>query len=123
PTLFRSILVDATSPTELYTLSLHDALPIWPASRSCLGTFVASHVTEHASGCAQPVYSRRGKILTRQRHEIVIPPRPIDMQVAAQKSLFTETISHEYFARGRILRHIRGGNPMQPHATESMINT
>ena len=94
-----------------------------PASRSCLGAFVAGHVTEHAAGSAQPVYSRRGKILTRQSHEVVIPPRPIDMQVAALKALFTETISHEYFARGRIFRHIRGGNPMQPNATESMINT
>src|SRR5699024_11458400 len=103
PTLFRSILVDATSPTELYTLSLHDALPIWPASRSCLGTFVASHVTEHASGCAQPVYSRRGKILTRQRHEIVIPPRPIDMQVAARSEEHTSELQSRFDLVCRLL--------------------
>src|SRR5690606_41991041 len=27
--LYHSLLITATSPTEIYTLSLHDALPIW----------------------------------------------------------------------------------------------
>src|SRR5437879_7613106 len=26
----------ATAPSELYTLSLHDALPIWPSSEDCV---------------------------------------------------------------------------------------
>src|SRR5438046_6893026 len=51
-----SFLFKATAPTEIYTLSLHDALPIWlPAIGPYSSTARPSraHQDRYASGCAR----------------------------------------------------------------------
>src|SRR5215475_15347434 len=43
-----------TATTYIYTLSLHDALPIWPAGRRCPGRCCCSPRTAPAPGSARP---------------------------------------------------------------------
>src|SRR3990170_8887693 len=50
-----------TATTEIYTLSLHDALPIWPSGHSCSwrsrmrsGSFPSARSEEHTSELQSP---------------------------------------------------------------------
>src|SRR5690242_21101278 len=52
----------ATAATEIYTLSLHDALPIW--SKTCSANLTASFDTAQASGL-MPITSLAGHSGTR----------------------------------------------------------
>src|SRR3712207_8788024 len=56
-----SVFVNDTAPTEIYTLSRHDALPISPRPRmSCSLTSVANHSLRAASSCGLTQRCGRG---------------------------------------------------------------
>src|SRR3989442_8545936 len=48
PTIF--FFFNDTATTEIYTLSLHDALPICPAPSAAAGLHIAPAVTDHETG-------------------------------------------------------------------------
>src|SRR5207249_11124057 len=56
------LLFTATPPTELYTLSLHDALPISTSSRSTRGT------TRRASPITRTAGSRRSRSSGKEKY-------------------------------------------------------
>src|SRR3989475_693892 len=52
--LFLFFFFNDTATTEIYTLSLHDALPIWPAAfrACCAGVFLTVCGVRMATSCA-----------------------------------------------------------------------
>src|SRR3712207_7708150 len=58
-----------TATTEIYTLSLHDALPIWAVREDRRGGGVRGHLGQ------QPVHQRRARHPRQQRGELDAGPR------------------------------------------------
>src|SRR5207247_1461014 len=75
--VFRSLFFHATAPTEIYTLSLHDALPISEAARQAslpldAVRLAAAHVARHRAQARHPV---RGGIVPDAHHRSGEPRR------------------------------------------------
>src|SRR3712207_8031071 len=69
----RFFLFNDTATTEIYTLSLHDALPIWPRARRPDRQAVLIPEVEHEEGVSNRLDARRGVARVPQAVGVVVP--------------------------------------------------
>src|SRR5690349_22930868 len=85
---WKSFLLHETAPADIYTLSLHDALPIWAGQR-------------HRGGAGQPdlLEHHRGqarRVALRAHHDQILAHEPVDRKSTRLNSSHVE-ISYAVF--------------------------
>src|SRR5690606_41799840 len=95
--LSRSFIID-TPPTEIYTLSLHDALPIWLGH----GAQHSGHGRSAATAAGRDPALTRGRRARRQR---LLPQRPGAgiRQIRVQAELRSEEHTSELQSRENLV--------------------
>src|SRR5258706_3923280 len=97
-----------TATTEIYTLSLHDALPIWVVCRSA-GAAAADGI----SVCLRPGWRRRrlARAAAQRRFCLRLPGRNLRFQIVGPRNSFAPESSRLESARGSA-RRVFGGDAL-----------